>query len=545
MANAPRARLLGKNSAFLGISHVFPSSRSVIFSSRSVLPGAYSGPLRSRGTSSMAGVAPSLATTDSHSLPRPHSEIPGPRSWPLLGTLPASYFDPDYDVSRIPRLWRSYFKKYGPIFKLNFLGLGDVVYISDPTDIQHLYREMADNPIRPIIDSLRKIRVKNKAKFFKTSRTGIITEQGEDWWRVRRLVQVHSMRPKNVAYYLPQVDHVAQEFVARSAGQRDHKNELPGDYVEELLKWALESLGLVALNKRIGCLEDSEEGQKIIQSSISMMEATGDCEFGVHLWKYFPTAPLRRMWKAHDNLLDVILEKVDQAKQDLEARDPEDSGELNILESLLTTPGLSLEDVITFMVDLFFAGIDSTSMASVFTLYNLARHPDKQARLQQELDQVLGDGSQTLTTHHIAKLTYTKACVREALRLQPITPIVSRQIDKPVTLQGYRVNAGTHIYVSIEESSMREEYFPRATEFIPERWLRDNPDRPTNHFASIPFSVGTRMCVGRRLAEQEIYVLLARMFSKYNLEYKYDVWDPVFRVLYKPDKPQTFTMTER
>ncbi|XP_045602209.2 probable cytochrome P450 49a1 [Procambarus clarkii] len=545
MANAPRARLLGKNSAFLGISHVFPSSHSVIFSSRSVLPGAYSGPLRSRGMSSMAGVAPSLATTDSHSLPRPHSEIPGPRSWPLLGTLPASYSDSDYDVSRIPRLWRSYFKKYGPIFKLNLLGQGDVVYISDPTDIQHLYREMADNPTRPILDSLRKIRVKNKAKFFKTSGTGIITEQGEDWWRVRRLVQVHSMRPKNVAYYLPQVDHVAQEFVARSAGQRDHKNELPGDYVEELLKWALESLGLVALNKRIGCLENSEEGQKIIQSSISMMEATGDCEFGLHLWKYFPTAPLRRMWKAHDNLLDVILEKVGQAKQDLEARDPEDSGELNILESLLTTPGLSLEDVITFMVDLFFAGIDSTSMTSVFTLYNLARHPDKQARLQQELDQVLGDGSQTLTTHHIAKLTYTKACVREALRLQPITPIVTRQIDKPVTLQGYRVNAGTHIYVSIEESSMREEYFPRATEFIPERWLRDNPDRPTNHFASIPFSVGTRMCVGRRLAEQEIYVLLARMFSKYNLEYKYDVWDPVFRVLYKPDKPQTFTMTER
>ncbi|KAK8737455.1 hypothetical protein OTU49_004495, partial [Cherax quadricarinatus] len=185
------------------------------------------------------------------------------------------------------------------------------------------------------------------------------------------------------------------------------------------------------------------------------------------------------------------------------------------------------------------------SMSTVLALYNLARNPEKQARLQEELDQVLGDGSQPLTTNHLARLPYLKACVRETLRMHPISSIVPRRPDHDVTLQGYRVKAGTNIFVCIRESGMLEEYFPRATEFLPERWLRDNPDRLQNQFASIPFSVGTRMCVGRRLAEQEIYVLLARLFLKYNLEYKYAEWDPVFRVIYKPDKPQNFTMTER
>ncbi|XP_053641436.2 probable cytochrome P450 49a1 [Cherax quadricarinatus] len=184
-------------------------------------------------------------------------------------------------------------------------------------------------------------------------------------------------------------------------------------------------------------------------------------------------------------------------------------------------------------------------MSTVFTLYYLARHPDKQARLQEELDQVLGDGSQPLTSHQMARLTYLKACVKETLRMQPIASVVARQPEKDITLQGYNVKAGTYVYVSVKEAGMLEEYFPRATEFLPERWLRDNPDRLQNQFATIPFSFGTRMCVGRRLAEQEIYVLLARLFLKYNLEYKHEEWDPLFRIIYKPDKPQNFTMTER
>jgi len=62
-----------------------------------------------------------------------------------------------------------------------------------------------------------------------------------------------------------------------------------------------------------------------------------------------------------------------------------------------------------------------------------------------------------------------------------------------------------------------EEYFPRPSEYIPERWL---PDKEYDHlrarhpFAYMPFGYGPRMCVGRRFAELEIEILLAKVGRK-------------------------------
>ena len=59
-----------------------------------------------------------------------------------------------------------------------------------------------------------------------------------------------------------------------------------------------------------------------------------------------------------------------------------------------------------------------------------------------------------------------------------------------------------------------EEVFPDATSFKPERWLRENSGSTNNvssTFGSIPFGFGSRQCVGRRLAELELHLALARV----------------------------------
>ena len=56
-----------------------------------------------------------------------------------------------------------------------------------------------------------------------------------------------------------------------------------------------------------------------------------------------------------------------------------------------------------------------------------------------------------------------------------------------------------------------EKYFKRPNEFIPERWNRDRPLGDIHPYASLPFSTGTRMCIGKRIAEQEIYSFLIRV----------------------------------
>lgn len=55
-------------------------------------------------------------------------------------------------------------------------------------------------------------------------------------------------------------------------------------------------------------------------------------------------------------------------------------------------------------------------MTVAFTLVKLAQNPEKQAKLHEEVDAVLGDGKELLTPKHMADLKFTKACVKETLR---------------------------------------------------------------------------------------------------------------------------------
>nr|XP_027217722.1 probable cytochrome P450 49a1 [Penaeus vannamei] len=266
----------------------------------------------------------------------------------------------------------------------------------------------------------------------------------------------------------------------------------------------------------------------------------------VRWWRWVDTPALRRLRKAHDEMLSFVHAAVQESQQSLQSRRPDSEEDLNIVENLLLDPVLTYEDVHAFLIDVFFAGIDTTSLSSTYTIMRLAQNPDKQEKLQEELDRVLGNGEQVISPDHIKELRYLKACVKEALRLDPPIICVVRKTTRDMVLRGFLVPKGTNMQLYTRASSRSEEFFPRATEFLPERWLRETSASNSVHpYASLPFGAGVRNCAGRRFAEQEIHILLARMFHKYRLEWRYDPLAPTFSMLMMPDKPLRFTMRER
>ncbi|RXN33523.1 cytochrome P450 27C1-like protein [Labeo rohita] len=92
-----------------------------------------------------------------------------------------------------------------------------------------------------------------------------------------------------------------------------------------------------------------------------------------------------------------------------------------------------------------------------------------------------------------------------------------------------------HYAVSHDESN-----FPEPARFVPDRWLRDNPSRSQHHpYSSIPFGVGVRACVGKRVAELEMYFALSRLMQHYEVRTEKGApsIQPKTRTLLIPSKP--------
>ncbi|CAB3244164.1 unnamed protein product [Arctia plantaginis] len=172
------------------------------------------------------------------------------------------------------------------------------------------------------------------------------------------------------------------------------------------------------------------------------------------------------------------------------------------------------DEVNTFM----FEGHDTTAIAITFGLMLLADHEDVQDRIYWELQSVLNNTDRSPTMSDLADMKYMEAVIKEILRLYPSVPFIGRQIDEDFVLDGLLVKAGTTIDMHIYELHHREDLFPDAEAFKPERFL---PGSELKHpFSYVPFSAGPRNCIGQRFAMQELKSAFCEIIRNFRLEPK-------------------------
>lgn len=472
------------------------------------------------------------------------SEIPGPKRWPLIGSFYSIATENDYPPDKIHLYWDDCFKKYGPIFRLDTPGQKPTVFIYLPEHVDKLLKHTPESE-RTVFKIISLVRNADETGSFAKNEAGLLFEGHEQGGRLRKLTQGPTMKMKILSQYLHKMDLISLEFLDKIYELRDESNDLPEDTLDHIFHWAMESLCLVTFSRRIGCFEGSEESEQIIQDIHNFLISVREVafEFG-NLWQWFRTPAYRKFERAHNKILEYVREVVENSKVTLKSK-LENDKDLDLIETLLATPGMKLSDMYTYLVDFLAAGIDNTSSTVAFTMLNLARHPEKQAKVQEELDRVLGKDVDELKPHHLSQLSYLKGAVKETLRLNPVSFGVIREPESDIEIGGYTIPAGFAIFVMTKQSAMMEEHFPRPSEFLPERWLRDRPMGSINPFASIPFGIGPRSCIGRRLAEQEMYTLLARMFHKYDFEWRHGEVGTRMNLLLLPDKPLRFTITKR
>ncbi|GGK63084.1 cytochrome P450 [Nocardia camponoti] len=167
-----------------------------------------------------------------------------------------------------------------------------------------------------------------------------------------------------------------------------------------------------------------------------------------------------------------------------------------------------VDQVFTF----FLAGTETTASTAIWALALLGEHPHIRAAVQAELDATLGVRSPRAAD--LDDLPLLRRVIAETLRLYPAGWLLTRLTTVDTMLGGVHLPAGTAVAVSPHTIHRNNDYFERADDFDPDRWVGATADR--RHY--IPFGAGARRCIGDLLGLTEAALIVATITVGFDLQ---------------------------
>lgn len=222
-----------------------------------------------------------------------------------------------------------------------------------------------------------------------------------------------------------------------------------------------------------------------------------------------PLSPGGQMRQIAEQIDDLLYAEIRDRRTH---HDPNRSDVLSLLLSARdeNDNGLTDEDLHDELMTLLVAGHETTATALAWAFYWIHYLPSVKTTLMTELDQ-----------HHeadqltISRLPYLNAVCNEALRIYPIGLVtLLRRTEKPCQVMGYDLQPGDLVTACIYLLHHREDVYPQADEFRPERFL----ERSFSPYEFLPFGGGSRRCIGAALAMYEMTLVLQTILSQCELE---------------------------
>lgn len=178
------------------------------------------------------------------------------------------------------------------------------------------------------------------------------------------------------------------------------------------------------------------------------------------------------------------------------------------------------------------AGHETTAKALTWTLYLLARAPDWQTRLHDEVRAVVGDS--TIGPDHIDRLVLTRAVVKEAMRLYPPAPVMARMARDDVELGGQVFKAGAMLVIPVYVIHRHRGLWSDPDRFDPARF-EEKRESSYARTQFMPFGFGPRTCIGMSFAMIEAVVMLARIVRDVRFDWdRRHLPEPLSRVTLRP-----------
>jgi cytochrome P450 len=330
---------------------------------------------------------------------------------------------------------------------------------------------------------------------------GLLTAEGETWRRARRLVQP-ALQSDALRALGPQMVTLTERHVREWADGQEL------DVAEEMGALAF----TIASDTLFGFRDDrlNEEVRESLR--LAMAFATRRVRRAVRVPLWVPTPGHRTFGQACRRLTDAVSRIVADSA-------PDPTAPPNLLTILRNATGadrqrLSRQELEDQCLTLLLAGHETTANALSWTWHLLAQNQDARAKLDAELDAVLGH--EAARVDQVPRLPYLRAVVQESLRLYPPVWVVARQSVASFPLGTDTYPAGTRTLMVPWVMHHNPVWFPDPEAFRPERWL-DGSARNLPQDAYLPFGAGPRSCVGRPFALLELTLVVATIARRFHL----------------------------
>jgi cytochrome P450 len=302
----------------------------------------------------------------------------------------------------------------------------------------------------------------------------ILVLDGEEHLRERRLIQTpfHGERMRGFA---PTVAELARRELSSWSGRviaLERMKRLTLDTILRVVFGARSEQELTDLREAVHGTLDSVRSMprmlamSLVQRDLGPRSPWGRFRLAVERFDalLFDVVARRRAEASGDSMLALLLDQRDE-----DGNRPSDRHVRDQLVALLA------------------AGHDTSAASLAWAFERLARHPAVHARLRD------GDAA------------YLDAVVKEVLRVRPALTIAPRRLLEPARIAGRTLPAGIHVAACLWLALRREDLWPQAAAFRPERWLEGAQPDPMSW---IPFGGGARRCAGAPFAQMEMREVL-------------------------------------
>jgi cytochrome P450 family 110 len=386
-------------------------------------------------------------------------------------------------------------KQYPDIFTAEVVGFGDtLVFVNHPQGIEQVLTSQ----------NFAALGAPNKTFEPILGENGLVILDGERHRRERRLLMPSFHGQRMQSYGELMRSHTEKVLSKIPLGQAFSAHH------------AMLDVSMEVILEAVFGLSSGERYQQIKHKLLTMLDTVSSPLTAAFL--LFPAlqkdvagSPWSKFLRLRASLDELIYAEIAERRAQL---NPNRIDILQLLMSASYEDGEAMTDkeLRDQLITLLLAGHETSASTMAWGLYWIYQHPQVYSKLLKEIE-TLGENPDPMV---VFKLPYLTAVCNETLRMSPVTPMTfPRVVQEEVELLEHRLEPGTVVVAGIYLLHYREDIYPNAKKFKPERFL----EKQYSPYEFLAFGAGARRCIGEAFALFEMKLVLFTILSRYKMEY--------------------------